>query len=56
MLFKRGFQKNFSKFSDKYKEQSEVVLSKDVLQNFVKLTEKTSLPESRFNKVAGWKP
>ena len=49
VLYKRGVLKNFSKFSDKHKEQSSGgVLSKDVLKNFVKLTEKTSLPESPF--------
>ena len=41
LLYKRGFLKNFSKFSDKHKEQSSGgVLSKDVLKNFVKFTEK----------------
>ena len=41
MLYKRGVLKNFSKFSDKHKEQSSGgVLSKDVLKNFVKFTEK----------------
>ena len=49
MLYKRDVLKNFSKFSDKHKEQSfGGVLSKDVLKNFVKLTDKTSLPESPF--------
>ena len=49
VLYKRGVLKNFSKFSDKHKEQSSGgVLSKDVLKNFVKFTEKTSLPESPF--------
>ena len=49
VLYKRGVLKNFSKFSDKHEEQlSGGVLSKDVLKNFVKLTEKTSLPESPF--------
>ena len=39
VLYKRGVLKNFSKFSDKHKEQSsEGVLSKDVLKNFEKLT------------------
>ena len=49
LLHKRGFLKNFSKFSDKHKEQSSGgVQSKDVLKNFVKFTEKTSLPDSPF--------
>ena len=57
VLYKRGVLKNLSKFSDKHKEQSSGgVLLKDILKNFVKLTEKTSWPESPFNKVAGWKP
>ena len=52
MLYKRGVLKNFSKFSDKHKQQSSGgVLSKDVLKNFVKLTEKTSLPESPRKKT-----
>ena len=39
VLYKRGVLKNFSKFSNKHKEQSsEGVLSKDVLKNFEKLT------------------
>ena len=49
MLYKRGVLKNFPKFLDKHKEQSSRgVLSKDVLKNFVKLAEKTSLPEPPF--------
>ena len=41
MLYKRGVLKNFSKFSDKHKEQSSGgVLSKDVLKNFEKLAKK----------------
>ena len=44
MLYKRGVLKNFSKFSDKHKEQSSGgVLSKDVLKNFAKVTEKNIL-------------
>ena len=40
-LYKRGFLKNFSKLSDKHKEQSSGgVQSKDPLKNFVKFTEK----------------
>ena len=30
-------------------------LSKDVLKNFAKFTDKNLLPKSLFNKVAGWK-
>ena len=49
VFYKRSVLKNFSKFSDKHKEQSSGgVLSKDALKNFVKLAEKTSLPESPF--------
>ena len=49
LLYKSGVLKNFSKFSDKHKEQSSGgALSKDVLKNFVKLTEKTSLSEYPF--------
>ena len=49
VLYQRDALKNFSKFSDKHKEQSSRgVLSKDVLKNFVKLAEKTSLPEPPF--------
>ena len=41
VLYKRGVLKNFSKFSDKHKEQSSGgVLSKDVLKNFEKLAKK----------------
>ena len=41
MLYKRAVLKNFSKFSEKHKEQSfGGVLSKDVHKNFVKYTEK----------------
>ena len=57
LLYKRGFLKNFSKFSDKHKEQSSGgVQSKDVLKNFVKFTEKHLCRILLFNKVAGWKP
>ena len=49
VLYKRGVLKNLLKFSDKHKRQSSGgVLSKDVLKNFAKFTEKTSLPESPF--------
>ena len=57
VLYKRGVLKNFSKFSDKHKEQSSgSVPSKDILKNFVKLTEKLLCLNLLFNKVAGWVP
>ena len=41
MIYKRGVLTNFSKFSDKHKEQSSGgILSKDALKMFVKFTEK----------------
>ena len=49
VLDKTSVLGNFSKYSDKHKEQSSGgVLSKDVLKNFVEVTEKTSLPEPPF--------
>ena len=57
LLYKRGFLKNYSKFSDKHKEHSSGgVQSKDVLKNSVKFTEKYLCRILLFNKVAGWKP
>ena len=57
VLYKRGFLKNFSKFSDKHKEQSSgCVQSKDVLKNSVKFTGKHLCRILLFNKDAGWKP
>ena len=57
MLYEKGILKNFSKFSNKFKEQSSGgVLSKDALKNFVKFTEKHLCWSLAFNKVAGWKP
>ena len=45
VLCERGDLKNFSKFTDKRKRQSFAgVLSKDILKNFTKFIEKTSLP------------
>ena len=42
VLYKRGVPRNFSKLSDKHKKLSSGgILSKDVLKNFVKFTEKT---------------
>ena len=41
VLYQRGDQINFSKFTDKYKKQSSGgILSKDVFNNFVKFTDK----------------
>ena len=55
-LCRRGVLKN-SNFSDEHKEQSSRgVLSKNVLKNFVKFTEKNLCRSLLFNKVAGWKP
>ena len=56
VLYKRGVLKNFSKFSDKHKEQSSGgVLSKDVVKNSVKFTEKQLCQSLLFSKAAGWK-
>ena len=45
------------KFTDKLKKQSSRgALSKDVLKNFAKFTEKHLCRNLFFNKVAGWKP
>ena len=53
----KGFLKKFSKFTDKDKIQSIAsILSKDVLKNFTKLTEKHLCWSLIFNKVTGWKP
>ena len=57
MLYKRGPMKNFSKFTDKQKNKpSGGVLSKDVLENFAKLTEEHLSWIICFSKVAGSKP
>ena len=51
VLHKRDALKNFSKHSDKHKKQSSgAILSKDILKNFGRFTEKTSLPESLFSQ------
>ena len=56
-LYKKGFLKNSSKFSDKHKQQSsECAQSKDALKNVVKFREKHLCQSLLFNKVAGWKP
>ena len=57
VLYKRDVLKNFSKFTDKLKNQSfGSVLSKNVLRNFAKFKEKHLCRNSFFNKVAGLKP
>ena len=49
VLDKRDNLNNFSKLTDKHKNQSSGgVLSKDNLKNFTKFTEKTSMAESLF--------
>ena len=49
MLYKRGALKNFSKFSDKHKEQSfGGALLKDVLKNFCKTHRKNIFAEVSF--------
>ena len=56
MLYKRGDQKNFSKFTDKHKNQSSTgVLTKEVLKSFAKFVDKRLCWSFVFNKVAGWK-
>ena len=52
---KRGILKNLSKLIDKHEKQPRGVLSKDVLQNFEKFTEKHLCRSLFLNKVAGWK-
>ena len=57
VLYKKGDLNNFSKSTDKHKKQSSKdVLPKFALKSLAKIHRKTSLPESLFNKVAGWKP
>ena len=56
VFYKRGDLKN-SKFTDKQKKQStRGVLTKDILKNVAKFTEKHLCPSLFFNKVAGLKP
>ena len=55
MLYKRGILKNLSKLIDKHEKQPRGVLSKDVLKNFEKFTEKRLCWSLFLNKVAGWK-
>ena len=51
-LYKRSVLKNFSKFSDKHKEESsECVQSKDALKNFVKFTENLCAGVSFLTKL-----
>ena len=53
VLYKSGDLKNFSKFTEKHKEQaSGDVLSKDFLKDFAKITDKHLFPSPFFNKVA----
>ena len=55
VLYKRSILKNCSKFTIKHKKKSSVgVLSKDVLKNVAKFTEK--LLCCILNKAANWKP
>ena len=55
VLYEKGVLKNFSKLAEKHKKQSSGgVLSKNA--KFCKICRKTSLPESLFNNVVGWKP
>ena len=57
VFHKRGGLENFSKFKVRHKKRSSGgVLSKDVLENFAKLTDKHLCRSLFFNKVAGWKP
>ena len=57
VLYKRGDPENFSKFTDKHKKpSSEDVLSKDVLKNFARFSDKHLCRSLFFNKVAGLKP
>ena len=57
VLYKRDVLKNFSELTDKLKKQSSGgVLSKDVLRNFWKFTEKHLCGNLFSNKVANRKP
>ena len=57
LLYKKGFLKNSSKFTNKHKKQSSgVVMSKDILTNFAKFTGNHLCQSLFFNKVAGWRP
>ena len=57
VLYERGDLKIFSKFTDNHKKQSSRgVLSKDVLKNFAKVTDKYLCLILFFNRVPGWKP
>ena len=54
VLYKRRVLKNFSSFTEKYKNQSSGgILSKYILKNFAKFTEKHICRCLFFNKVAG---
>ena len=53
VLYVRDFLKKLSEFTDKLKKQSSgSALSKDVLRNFAKFTEKHLCGNLFFNKVA----
>ena len=55
-LYKWGVLNKFSEFTDKHKKQSSAsVLSKDVLKEIAKLTEKHLCRSLFLNKVAGCK-
>ena len=57
LLYKRGFLKNFSKFSDKHKQQSSgCVQSKDVLKNFANFTGKNLCWSLFLIKLEFWGP
>ena len=57
LLYKRGFLKNFSKFSDKHKEQSSGgVQPKDVFKNLVKFTGKHLCWSLFWIKLEFWGP
>ena len=58
VLYKRGVLKiHFSKFTNKHEKQSSAgVLSKDVLTNFAKFTEKHLCRSNFKKKVVRWKP
>ena len=59
VFYKRSVLKNFSKFTDKHKEQSSGgVLSEEkmLLKNFAKFTEKRLCRSLFSDKVASWKP
>ena len=57
VLYKRYDLKIFSKFTVTHKKQSSRgVLTKYVLENFTKFTDKHLCPSLFLNKAVGWKP